>query len=461
MSARSCRSIVLGTLVLVTFAVGLGGLTGSSSKSAAASPPDAMLAFTSFRGGVAHIFAISADGSGLKRLTQTPRAAFEGSPAFSPDGTRVVYVCGNFELCIMNADGGGSARLTTNDWPKEFRYDRSPAWSPDGTRIAFAQTRSGSDGVWIVNADGSGLRQLPVPKGFNGNPSFSPDGTTIAFDHTEDLGDGWAGESDIHTIGVDGSGPRILTDRDTGGTDPAWSPDGRSIAFTSDSEDFGDIAVMNADGSGQRRVTSGATEERDPAWSPDGSRIAFSSTRGRTHGLYEVASTGGAQRRLTSGRGPDLDPAWQPSGPATAASPLAPPTAPPSIATAEAQLVASLGEAAVKMGMSLAGNPVQGGAKRLATAAGHTRAIARRIASAARPLRPMTARGRRLRRLVLENMRAIEGVSHELRAASNSLRRHNRRGANAHARSALNRFLGVSLALAKAGQIAELPQGAL
>ena len=174
------------------------------------------VAFTSFRDGAAHVYAVNADGSARQAADADPGAAYEGSPAYSPDGRRIVYTCGNFELCVMNADGSAPARLTTNDWPRQLRYDTSPAWSPDGTTIAFVRTVAGKDEIWLVAPDGSGLRKLAVPAGVNGSPSFSADSRTIAFAHAEDetgAGDDLPSSSDsaIYVVGVDGSGLRKLT----------------------------------------------------------------------------------------------------------------------------------------------------------------------------------------------------------------------------------------------------------
>src|SRR5947208_1284502 len=88
-----------------------------AGQASAAATPTAALAFTSYRDGVSSVYVTNADGTGQQRLTATARPAFEGQPAYSPDGGRIAYVCGNFELCVMNADGSGQQRLTTNNWP--------------------------------------------------------------------------------------------------------------------------------------------------------------------------------------------------------------------------------------------------------------------------------------------------------------------------------------------------------
>ena len=97
-----------------------------------------MLAFTSLRGGNAALYVSNRDGTGARRLTPAGVGAYQGDAAWSPDGSRVVFTCGNFELCVASADGSGAARLTRSAWPATWSYDFEPAWSPDGTQIVFS-----------------------------------------------------------------------------------------------------------------------------------------------------------------------------------------------------------------------------------------------------------------------------------------------------------------------------------
>ncbi|MDX6679415.1 MAG: TolB protein [Solirubrobacteraceae bacterium] len=359
-----------------------------AAQPAAATAAGGTVAFTSHRDGVAHVYAVDADGSGLRPLTRTRGAAFEGSPAFSPDGGRIAYTCGNFELCVMDADGTASGRLTANDWPRTFRYDTSPAWSPDGTTIAFVRTVGGRDGIWLVNADGSGMRPLPVPAGVNNNPSFSPGGRTIAFDHAEDE----TGDSDLPTSS------------DTG------------------------VYVIGADGSALRRVTPRSANAASPAWSPDGARIVFAAGDAHGSSLWHVAATGGALTRLTRGRAVDLDPAWQLAAAVVIAAPVVPPAAAPSRATADARTVALVLRAGNELG-ALLGVFDSRRAGALLAAAQRVDAYARRIASSARALRPATRRGRRVRSHLLRDVMVMRGLAAETRKLSRSVRRHDRGGA--------------------------------
>jgi hypothetical protein len=105
---------------------------------------------------------MNADGSNQTRLTNNP--AYDISPVWSPDGSRIAFfnVENNGEIYVMNADGSNQTRLTNDPL-----YDHSPIFSPDGTRIAFLSNRDKIDNGWdyndkiyVMNADGSSQTRL-------------------------------------------------------------------------------------------------------------------------------------------------------------------------------------------------------------------------------------------------------------------------------------------------------------
>jgi TolB protein len=120
----------------------------------------------------AEIYTIDLDKSGKpERLTNNTEE--ERAPAWSPDGTRIVFNCRrrgpDFEICVMNADGTGQVQLTDNDVP-----DLTASWSPDGKKIVFHR-RVGGRGqfqLFVMNADGTGEVQLTFPPGLNAFPNW-------------------------------------------------------------------------------------------------------------------------------------------------------------------------------------------------------------------------------------------------------------------------------------------------
>jgi Tol biopolymer transport system component len=108
------------------------------------------IAFASNRDGNTEVYVMGADGSNPVNLTQN--AAYDDSPAWSPDGTRIAFASyrdGNWEVYVMGADGSNPVNLTQNS-----ATDYVTAWSPDGTRLAFASTRDGNYEVYRMGADG-------------------------------------------------------------------------------------------------------------------------------------------------------------------------------------------------------------------------------------------------------------------------------------------------------------------
>jgi TolB protein len=329
---RSRRVVAVGALLLlagllVAPAVAIGDhllelLYGKSTKgdveTPAWSPDGRKLAFVSRRDGNAEIYVMNADGSAQENLTRQP--ASDSHPSWSRDGRKLAFVSrrdGNSDIYVMNADGSGLRNLT-----RARGDDLDPAWSPDGRAIAFVRTiflgkcvPGRCDAItylYVVNADGSGLRRLTTDPHVS-NPSWSADGKTIRYGG--------------YLVYADGSGrkklpeARIWTNRNIA-IDGVWSPDGQRIAAVSvanspsraDPTKLG-LWVTNADGSNARRVAAKATDG-DPAWSPDGRRIAF---RGLGIGpvnsdLYVVNADGSGLRRLTRNAAKLRWFAWSPDG---------------------------------------------------------------------------------------------------------------------------------------------------
>jgi TolB protein len=113
----------------------------------------------------AEIYTLSADGSGTPhRLTFDTEE--ERSPAWSPDGTRIVFSCrrggSDFEICVMDADGSNQFQLTNN-----LVGDLTPTWSVDGQQIMFHRPVAGRLQLFIMNADGTNQHQVTNTPGIN------------------------------------------------------------------------------------------------------------------------------------------------------------------------------------------------------------------------------------------------------------------------------------------------------
>jgi TolB protein len=288
-------------------------------------------------GGWGEIWLMAPNGSDRRRLTDPVEpqsdAAGASSPAWSPDGSKLVYAAqvgteeeqGLSELYVMNADGTDRERLTTNE---DFEAD--PVWSPDGTRIAFTRatgvgTNAVRSGIAVIDADGGASRQITraPAASFDGTPAWSPDGSRIAFTRATFPEGREGAELDLYTVAMDGTRLQRIV---SGGGDPSWSPDGTRIAYSSIRDRFGrtcfqecatsgEIYIAEPDGTAQRRLTRNRADDGSPAWSPDGRRIAFSSDRAERQDeteIFVMNADGSNVRRLTRNRVWDLEPAWRP-----------------------------------------------------------------------------------------------------------------------------------------------------
>jgi TolB protein len=362
-----------------------GGITGGAQ----ATTGD--LVFAGYRNGLSAIDTINASGSGKRQLT-TPRPSFQGEPAYSPDGSRIAYVCGNFELCVMNADGSGQGRLTTSHWPQTWEYVDNPTWSADGTKIAFASNVGGRFHVYVINADGTGLHKLPGTSWNDDDPSWSPDGTKIAFDGYRS----WSsGTSAIYVMNADGTQPRRLSPKGVNGGSPSWAPDGTQLMFSALKGDNAHLFIVNADGSGFHQLTEGFCEETDPAFTPDGTGLAFERNCRDRLGIAR-AQFGGQILRITAPKhGFDLYPQWQPR---TTGSGSATSIGPPSTATRDTRLVSTY----FYWGTQLQVHFIPFSSIRLER---RTLADDRAAIAALRAARPDTRRGKALRRNATEAFR--------------------------------------------------------
>jgi Tol biopolymer transport system component len=134
-------------------------------------------------------------------------------------------------------NGSEPADLTADSEANEF----FPSWRPDGRKLALMSNRAtptnptGDYEIFVMDADGSGLRQLTAK---------------------------------IYTMRPDGSRVRQLTFNELADRYPAWSPAGRWIAFATDRDGNSEIYSMRADGSDQVNLTRHPASDFAPDWQP-------------------------------------------------------------------------------------------------------------------------------------------------------------------------------------------------
>lgn len=212
------------------------------------------------------IFAIGLGGQGLQRLTSTP--GYDAEATVSPDGRTIVFTSmrdGDLDLYTMKLDGTHVQRLTT-----EIGYDGGAFFSPDSQRIVYRASHPANQAeldayrellaknmvepgrleLFVMNADGSGRRQVTSNGASNFAPSFLPDGKRIIFSSTRhDQGKDGPPTFHLHLVNDDGTGLEQVTTEGRFNSFPMFSPDGRRLVWVSDrnTKEKGEFNVFIAD----------------------------------------------------------------------------------------------------------------------------------------------------------------------------------------------------------------------
>ena len=250
------------------------------------------------------VMAMRPDGS--RRVQLTPNQSFYAGPAVSPDGQSIAVAYGGPWDAIYTLDrfGKGLTKLIGGG-----NFDGTPAWSPDGTKLAFRRQVHGAYGdvgrIFIVNRDGTGLRQLtPEPTDnntnpYDGDPSWSPDGTRLLFSRS----------GEMSFINVDGTG---LTGTGVIGDSPSLSRDGTHIAYQSINGGNEGIWVMDMSFT-PHQLTTPVQADQMPRWSADGSQLAFARVVGGVSQIYRINADGSGLTKLSTSTKSDTWPTWSPN----------------------------------------------------------------------------------------------------------------------------------------------------
>jgi Tol biopolymer transport system component/tRNA A-37 threonylcarbamoyl transferase component Bud32 len=291
----------------------LGGQSPTPILSAAGSPaisPDgSRVAFTRLDAGGTRRIAVAPlrDTSAVTILTTASDGLWNhDSPAWSPDGRTICYST-QTDLWTVDAAGGKPQRLT-----KEGEADFEPAWSADGRWVYFTSMRGQTTAIWRVPAGGGAAERVTMGSGPERQPSLSLDGTKLVYS-TFNLNSNLV-VRDIRT------GREVEFGGERRELYPAFAPDASAIVYVSDQVKSPPdlwIQPLSADGSpaGQaRRLTDHPGTAAYPSYSPDGRWIAYHRALEGRRGIWIVPAAGGPPAQFTTESAVDIHPVWSPDG---------------------------------------------------------------------------------------------------------------------------------------------------
>ncbi len=276
------------------------------------------IAYASTRTGVAQIYLTNLLSDQAIAITNMPGGACQ--PSWSPDGSRLVFTspCAikkdlykGSDLYIINADGSGLLQIPTSPGGGDFE----PAWSPDGRTIAFTSLRDGYMQIYSYEVENGDLNRLVAtpPNKPARQPSWSPDGRQIVYAYQR------VSTYELWQMSSLGSNEKQLfrSGDQLSNQYPIWSPDGEYILFSQSSTvqfSFPNLFSIKVGAPGSAlQIKMGVLSIEDVDYSPGGNWIAYESGGDRGYHVLYSTPSGANQARITEDvTFDDFDPAWRP-----------------------------------------------------------------------------------------------------------------------------------------------------
>lgn len=216
--------------------------------------------------------------------------------AWSPNGDKICFTAdaeSSSELFVINIDGSGLRQLTN-----DTKRDAYPSWSPDGQKIIYGKDVDRyNPRLYSINVDGSSEKELfdsGYPTTFG---SYSPDGSKLVYMLKQDK------QWQLYTYDFKSKRSTRALTSEASDFNPDWSPDGENILFESDrsGNNQDDIFILNTKTGGLSQVTN--TQEYNdvyPYYSPAGDKILFLSLRNRSSKLFTINPDGTGEKKIAN-----------------------------------------------------------------------------------------------------------------------------------------------------------------
>ena len=222
------------------------------------SPDSRMLSYVSFEGNMSTIYVQNLRTGNRRKISELP--GINGSPAFSPDGRKLVLTLGgsdgNLDIHVLDIATRNLRRLTYNR-----SIDTEATWAPNGEEIYFTSDRGGSPQIYKMKINSDRASRVTFEGNYNARPRLSPDGSKLAMVHQ------YRGDYRIAIYDIEEKNLLILS---SGSQDesPSFAPNSDTLIYATKLSGDGVLETVTADGLVRQRMAPKSGDIREPVWSP-------------------------------------------------------------------------------------------------------------------------------------------------------------------------------------------------
>ncbi len=227
-------------------------------------------------------------------------------PVLSPDGTKIAFVAyddaHNQQIFVINADGTGEKRLTTDVFKKW-----GLAWGKD--KIAYVSLgKDGLEKIFVMNPDGTDNRQLILDNTRQGRsaedkppvwaaPSWSPDGRFLLYTSLDDKQN-----PKMYIVNADGTGKKLVLEDGFRQWSPSFAPDGKNIVYLSypETKNIGELFIVDISGTTRKQLTFDEINKNYPVWGPEGTiaYVSYENVSSSNEKIFVISQDGNGKRLL-------------------------------------------------------------------------------------------------------------------------------------------------------------------